>query len=116
MILIDTAKPKQKLILTLSEKVTVNQPEYLLAFTGDATNDTYQISLSDKLSASNSRYDLFTVDTSLFNGIPAGYYTYQVYQYANSIIETGKLLIQIKEAEPEIISPIRSEEYLIYKQ
>ncbi len=116
MILIDTKKTNQKLVLTLTEKTTVDSPAYQLAFTNDATKESYSIALTGTLKNTNSRYDLFELATTLFSGMPIGYYTYTIYQDAEKLapIEIGKLLIRDNESV-EIITPIKSEEYIIYK-
>lgn len=120
MILIDLTKPTQLLVLTLTEKTTIDAAVYTLTFFNDATKEDYSISLDDKLLNTNSRYDLFELANSLFDGMSIGYYTYTIFQdeAKASIIERGKLLIKKNEQNEqavEIISPIRKDEYIIYK-
>ena len=65
----------------------------------------------------NSRFDFYSLNTAAFTGMPGGYYTYSIFQnYINSdVIEIGKLLIQDAKEAVEIITPIRTEEYMMYK-
>ena len=116
MILIDTNNAIQKLVLTLTEKTTVDVPAYQLAFTNDATKEAHSIALFGA-TYSNSRYDLFELATTLFDGMPTGYYTYTMYQdEAQTLpIEVGKLLIKGNAESFEIITPITNNEYIIYK-
>ena len=46
-----------------------------------------------------------------------GFYTYSVLQdgLGSDVIETGKLLIKANEDTVQIITPIRKEEYMIYR-
>lgn len=117
MILINRDKAKQDLILTLTEKTTVSEPNYLLHLMNDADKSDYSIYLNDSLISTNSRYDFYSLDTTAFAGMPGGYYTYSIYQddIDSDVIEIGKLLIQSEEETVQIITPIRNEEYLIYK-
>lgn len=117
MILIDVTNPTQLLVLTLTEKTSVDAPVYTLTFFNDATKEDYSISLAGKLLDTNSRYDLFELSNSLFNGMPTGYYSYTIYQdeAKTNVIERGKLLIKDNGQAVEIISPIRTDNYIIYK-
>ncbi|MES2062729.1 MAG: hypothetical protein V4456_12465 [Bacteroidota bacterium] len=117
MILIDREKQKQELVITLTEKTTVSEPEYLLHLTNDADRSEFNINLNDAFVSTNSRYDHYSLDTSNFSEMPDGYYTYLVYQDGvnSQAIEVGKLLIKGSTELVQIITPIRTEEYLIYK-
>ncbi|TFF34384.1 hypothetical protein [Mucilaginibacter psychrotolerans] len=117
MILIDRDKQKQDLVLTLTEKTTVSEPEYFLHLINDADRSEFNIDLNDAFVSTNSRYDHYSLDTSNFSEMPDGYYTYLVHQIGidSAAVESGKLLIKGSADDVQIITPIRTEEYLIYK-
>jgi hypothetical protein len=117
MILIDRNKTKQDIVLTLAEKTTVDEHNYLLHLINDADKSAYSIYLNDSLVSRNSRYDFYSVATSDFKDFSDGYYIYQIHQDGldSDVIEVGKLLIVSAKEDVQIITPIRKEEYLIYK-
>src|SRR6478735_5434834 len=117
MILINRGKAKQDLILTITEKTTVSVPNYLLFMVNDADKSEYKIYLNNALVSTNSRFDFYSLNTTAFAGMPGGYYTYSIYQndINSDVIEVGKLLIQDDKEAVQIITPIRTDEYMMYK-
>lgn len=119
MILIDRAKASQEVILTLTELTTIVNPMYVMVIQSDALRDTYSIVLPANQSTSTSRFDLFNLETTSFDGLAGGYYIYEIYQQNQdgsnlALIEYGKLLIKDDEVVIEVITPIRDENYLVY--
>ena len=112
MILIDRDKAEQKFALTLGG---VN-PFYILMLKNDATRKEFRLDI-DRVFV-NSRYDLFVLDTDIFNGMPEGYYAYNIRgvilmgefslvfdepfgsRNYTEVIECGKLYIKPSAAEP----------------
>jgi hypothetical protein len=96
----------EKIIVTLSELVTVEVPYYLFVFTHVETKSQVSkvFSVADDESTHQSRYNKFTIDTaSLFNNKPVGEWHYRAYQQeddanidpeqAVGLIESGKLIL-----------------------
>lgn len=97
-------------ILTLTEKVTINNPYFLFEFTHDQTN-TVSYCISTDLSIYPNRYNQFMIteknNPNALNGevnlIYTGYYKYKVYAQssstnlnpsnANELVEQGKAFI-----------------------
>ena len=95
--------------LTLNEKATLNNPNWLLAITSNSNHNTKVIRLSGDTSLNTARYNRFPItvtgstDENLENGIvhlEPGTYDYQAWQTsgttlalsaATSIVESGKL-------------------------
>lgn len=121
MIVIDKSKPVQQILLTLTESTTIQDVKYLMVLKCDATRSVYKIYLPANLSESIERYDLFQIDTSVFQDMEAGFYCFSIYQQESEStitdenllgesIEEGKLLINtLKVNQPEV------SEYKIYK-
>jgi len=73
--------------LTLAERATVSDPEYLFEAVSKSTNK--KVSFALDVTSSNNRYDICSIDGTLFK---AAQYVYQVYQIQdNKLIETGLL-------------------------
>lgn len=96
----------QKIILTLVELKTLDDPYYLFVFRHIETKQEVKIvrSTADDESGFPSRYNQFNIDTStVFLGKPAGSWNYEVYEQesavntdpalATGLIEKGKLIL-----------------------
>jgi hypothetical protein len=114
MIKIDKALPEQRLILTLKELTTIDSPEYSMELTLDATGDVFQFPLPASTSNSPERYDMFKVETEVFNEMPEGMYTYTVTQNDGKQVEAGKLKIIGIPEQVEIITPKPNHNYRTY--
>lgn len=112
MILINKDNSTQDLVLTLTELTTIADPVYLLVLKNEFTDNLTRYILQDNVSANLNRYDHFQVDTSLFNDLDTGDYSYTIYQ-SDSInydettlgnyVETGKAKVT---APDEVVSAI----------
>ena len=99
MILINKDNSVQDLVLTLTELTTIVNPVYLLVLRNEYTNNSTRYILQNNISPNLNRYDYFQLDTSLFNDLETGDYSYAIYQ-SDSInydettlgdyVETGK--------------------------
>lgn len=113
MILIDKDKDVQVIVLTLSELTDVEAPVYFLHLKSDGNRNEYTIQLPANTSEYKQRFDLFNVDTTEFDELNDGIYTYSV--LLNDVaIETGKALIK-SDVQSNIVLPAdSSEEIIIY--
>lgn len=114
MILIDKSKDFQNIILTLTELSDGLNGDYVLALISDSTRKQYTFQLPENTSAFSERFDLFTIETSVFSELNEGFYSYSI-SFNGDIIERGKA--QIKAAlnpSENIIQPNSSTEILIY--
>ena len=93
MILIDRSKEIQTIVLTLSELTDVETPVYILNLKGDGKRDEFNIELPENLSTFKERFDLFQLDTDVFDSLSGGIYTYSI-TLNNSPVETGKAIIK----------------------
>jgi len=117
MIIVDKSKSVQSIILTLSELTTIQGVvKYLMVLNNDATNEINEFYLIDNVSQNKERYDLFYINTSNFDTLTSGYYTYTIYQQSltatqieneSDFIETGKLLIKDVPA-------VNNDQFIIY--
>lgn len=96
----------EKIVVTLTELVTLELPFYLFIFTHVETKEqvTKIFAIADDESTHQTRYNKFNIDTAtLFNGQPVGEWHYRVYQQDNDtnidpsqaagLIESGKLIL-----------------------
>jgi hypothetical protein len=114
MILIDKEKDIQTLVLTLSEHTETLDPEYVLLLKSDSTRTESLFILPQNQSYYPERYDIFQIETSVFNDLNDGLYTYQVL-FENTQIEFGKALIKSAPNDDEVvISHNSSNEILMY--
>lgn len=93
------------MILTLTELVTLTDPNYLFIFKHVTTKDIVAFVKSgvDDESDYPARYNQFTIDPVLFAGQPTGEWHYQVYEQADNsnldpflsggLLEEGKLYV-----------------------
>lgn len=89
MITILTTSIANKVALTLREKSSTTLPyTYTFTATNIQTNEAISFALTD-ISLYPTRYNLFTIDGTLFD---ENEYIYSVQQNGGSIVETGKLL------------------------
>ena len=99
MLLFTLENNADRVVVTLTEKVTLNEPYFLFTFTHIETRQTVEfIRASDAdESASPERYNQYTIDTAaLFEGKPDGEWIYKVYEQESEISEAGSLLEQGK--------------------
>lgn len=98
MIQFNQTDTSYEFILTLTELVTVNEPVYDFEFIHVLTKETVSFSKTEEDDNSNypSRYNSFTIDTTLFEY--AGEWHYTVTQRATDdteavLLESGKMII-----------------------
>lgn len=99
--------------LTLSEKVTINNPYFLFSVTHRQTMRVYNFILND-VSTFPERYNKFSIDESDYN-FYEGEYMYEVYaqtsstnlnpSLANELVEEGILKVQIAQNVIEEYNP-----------
>lgn len=114
MILIDKSKEFQTIILTLTELSVGLIGNYKLNLVNDANRSFFNIDLTPNISAFPERFDMFKIDTSVFESLNDGFYSYQVL-LNEMLIERGKAKV-ISPSNPSeiIIQPNSSNEILIY--
>lgn len=102
-----------KVALTLTEKQTISNPDYLFEFINDITG-TIKIFSATDISTATSRYNYFNIIDNVIeneynatmNFTPVGYWKYTIYEMektspvdlnpsnALSVLETGKVLVK----------------------
>lgn len=95
MITIDPNLETVRFILTLTDKTTVENPEYTLVLYSPYTKKTYRTALGENISAYKFRYDEFILNSEIFKSMEAGAYFYSIYQTTEeqNPIEVGLLKI-----------------------
>lgn len=90
MITINKNSVNDNVVVTVTEFTTINSPYYLFEFKRDSTEVPYYC-IADNQGTETQRYDQFTItetDTPTFTdgeiSLPAGDYTYTIYQQASS--------------------------------
>ena len=94
------------LIMTLTESVSIDSPNYLFVFTHVLTKDVVAFVklFTDDESLFKSRYNQFTINPSvLFSGKPPGEWHYKIYEQVSAvninpalsgaILEYGKMIL-----------------------
>jgi hypothetical protein len=92
---------ENKIVLTLTEKLTEITLLFHFIFTNDYSGQKIEMSLEDE-STYPLRYNWFSIDDTDFN---IGFYSYSVEDDAGNILETGKLLVKGEEQAPIQYSP-----------
>ena len=110
------------IVVTLTEKQLLTEPNYLFIFTGRTTNtDTKFVLLNNAdISPSKSRYNKFSLNHTLFTNAKIQQYTYNIYeqQSANNLDQTGLNLLEtgimvLSEATNVFTEPIAETEFTI---
>lgn len=91
----------EKVVLTLTEKVTLTNPFFMFVFTHVTTKAevTFNRSYGDDSSKDRERCNIFEVDTSaLFVGKDSGQWHYEVYESTDGetrggLLENGKMIL-----------------------
>lgn len=97
-----------EIVVTVTEKTTLDSPHYLFAFTSDDTSETFTC-ICENISANTARYDRFVVNEQPFDADGTagqitlnqeGGYSYTIYEQesdtnldtalAGNIVEQGK--------------------------
>lgn len=115
MLLINKSNPKTNLIFTLNELTSIVSPVYLLVLTSDFNRTKYRFILPLNISSNLNRYDHFKVDTSIFNDLDSGLYTYAVYQSTISTADETVLGNPVETGKAKIIAPAVLVQPIIYK-
>lgn len=106
MLQFDQDNTAAEMILTLTEFVTINTPNYLFVFTNVTTKDQVKFIKAeiDDESQYPQRYNKFTINAAtVFQNQPSGEWHYKVYQQSSStntdpdasegVLEYGKLIL-----------------------
>lgn len=101
MILIDKSKTTNKIIVTVSEKTTVDSPVYTLALFSPYTNKDFTLTLPANTSPHPSRYDLFEMNTTLFADIEPGFLWYTITEATDGMVETGLMKVVDEVLTPQ---------------
>lgn len=100
MLLLNRENTADRIVVTLTEKVTVTDPIYLFIFTHVTTKSKVSFTKvsGQDTSTAKERYNEFTVDTSvLFADENTGQWQYEVYQTDDTDPDqstTGKVLLE----------------------
>ena len=101
-----TRSANNTLILTLTERVTLATPYFLMRLQSRSTNEVKRVILASNLSSSTSRYDQFTLTESttevLTSGtvsLTAGDWYYEIYEQSSStnLLETNSSVVGLLE-------------------
>jgi hypothetical protein len=102
MILIDRSKEFQTIILTLTENSNGSFGNYSLKLMADGNRGEFTFILPPNTSAFTERFDLFSIETDVFDEISDGFYNYSVSQN-DVVIEMGKALVKSPSETSEIV-------------
>lgn len=93
MIVLNLSSSSEKIIVTLTEKSTVENPTYLFTFTNVTTKSDVVTFTSTDLSNYKNRFNEFEINTaSVFANKNAGQWDYVVTEIeTNTIVENGKM-------------------------
>ena len=96
MVLLIRGEIKQ-VVVTASEKAALSPTVFSISFTNDLTKSVVTISPAADISTHPDRYNMFEVDTSLFDDMDNGFYTYRITDQASNLLEIGKMkLVGVK--------------------
>lgn len=106
-----------QIIVTLNELKTIDAPYYLFVFTHTTTSDVVKFikSSSDDESEYPERYNLFTINSSLFDGFLDGEWHYTVYEQESSTNEDISLARAVENGKLKL-NPEEEFEYIKYNQ
>lgn len=90
------------MIVTASEKATLNPTVFNISFVNDITKKTILIEGATDISDHPVRYNKFAIDVVLFDGADNGFWTYQITDQDDNQLEVGKMKL-----EGEKISPVQ---------
>jgi hypothetical protein len=79
------------MIVTATEKAVLPDTVFNILFTHELTKKTVLVNDAQDISATTSRYNQFEIDTSLFDELDNGFYTYEITDQANNLLEVGKM-------------------------
>ncbi|RZJ81203.1 MAG: hypothetical protein EOO47_05015 [Flavobacterium sp.] len=102
MILIDRSTQIQTIILTLTENSDGSFGNYVLNLTADGNRGVFTFILPPNTSAFTERFDLFSIETSVFNDLADGLYNYSI-SLNNVVVETGKAMVKSPEQPSEAV-------------
>lgn len=86
--------------MTVSEKMELPDTIVTLRFVNDVTKSTVTIVSPPDLSGAVDRYNMYQVDTALFDNMDNGFYTYHATDQAGNILEVGKMKLVGEKAQP----------------
>lgn len=121
MLLLSKSSTTDNVVVTLDEARTIETGWFHFVFTNITTNEQLVVtkSFDDDLSAYKSRYNQFVFNTqALFEQLPAGQYTYDVYESESeeyetglNLLETGRALIEPSAAATTFTGPQTRTQY-----
>jgi hypothetical protein len=116
MLLVDKQNVEQRLIVTVSENTKVTTPSYSMLVHSDFTNETFNIDLPDSTSLYPDRYDEFLINTTEFESLQPGHYSYTITEQTDGVVEKGVLMVI--DTIPDQFSFIEGDEtaddYMVY--
>ena len=114
MILIDKVKPTQRIVFSANHFNV--DGSFLLKITGDSSKESFQFNLDNNLSTDSDRYFMYQLETELFDAVPSGFYSYNIFKDA-LVVTSGKLYVKGIEVDNEQIFMPESpddDEYIVY--
>lgn len=113
MIFIDRTKEKQTIILTLTEHTDLVNPAYIVKLKSDGDRSEFTFQLPENQSLFTERFDLFQIETSVFDELNDGLYSYQIL-LNDAVIEMGKAHVKSAiEPSSTIIQPNSSTDKIL---
>lgn len=104
MLLLNKGQTTERIVVTLTEKVTIPDPFYAFVFTHITTKEKILFYPAVDLSLSPERYNAFNIDMALFANAPTGQWLYEVFESpvaetnpvgaGLNMLENGKMLLQ----------------------
>lgn len=103
MLLLNEGQTKN-IVVTLTEKTTLDDPYYLFVFTHLTTKEVVKIikSSGDDLSDYPRRYNEFSIDATLFPSL--GQWLYQVYEQESSTNEDPTGLTEVENGKMNLLA------------
>lgn len=114
MILINKDNSVQDLVLTLTELTTIVDPVYLLVLRNEFTGNSTRYILQNNISPNLNRYDHFQLDTSLFNDLETGDYSYSIYQSDSINYDETTLGNYVETGRAKVTAPDELATAIIY--
>lgn len=118
MISINPSDDSVRLILTLTDKTTIEDPAYKLVLNSPYTNKTYRVDLGENASTYRFRYDEFILDSEIFKNMEVGIYFYSIYQTEeeSNPIEVGlfKIIGEVETGYLTLPQDETDDDYLVY--
>jgi len=87
-------------IVTATEKAVLTPTRFTITFTHDLTKDTVVYVDAQDVSPSPERYNEFVLNLQDFDDLDNGFYSYEVRDQENNLLEAGKMKLEGVKTSP----------------